>query len=61
MITSCAFLHQVLSKNARFEQIWRRRKGTKDANHDKALHELCHLYDVGRVDVRETTNEVKEE
>ncbi|KAL6967785.1 hypothetical protein U1Q18_033595 [Sarracenia purpurea var. burkii] len=46
---------EVLSKNARFEQIWRSRKGKKEeAMCDHALHEMCRVYDVVRVDVEET-------
>ncbi|KAK9279965.1 hypothetical protein L1049_013649 [Liquidambar formosana] len=51
---------QVLAKNARFEQIWRSRKGNKEAMHDKALYETCRLYDVVRVDVEKTSNVVQE-
>ncbi|OVA17240.1 hypothetical protein BVC80_1837g36 [Macleaya cordata] len=43
----------VLAKHARFEQIWKRRKGKKETMHDDSIHELCHLYDVVRVDVEE--------
>ncbi|KAL7201388.1 hypothetical protein ACSBR1_033147 [Camellia fascicularis] len=54
--------HEVLSKNARFEQIWRTRKGEKDAMRDDgALHEMCHVYDVVRVDVVDTTIEANEQ
>ncbi|XP_058198743.1 RNA-directed DNA methylation 4 isoform X2 [Rhododendron vialii] len=52
---------EVLSKNARFEQIWRSRKGKKEAMHDDALHEMCHVYDVVRVDVEEATIEVHDQ
>ncbi|KAK1390396.1 RNA-directed DNA methylation 4 [Heracleum sosnowskyi] len=52
--------HEISSKSARFEQVWRKRKGTKEANHDEALKEICHLYDVERVDVPDTTHEEKE-
>ncbi|KAL8146359.1 hypothetical protein AgCh_004196 [Apium graveolens] len=52
--------HEISAKNARFEQVWRKRKGTKEANHDEALKEMCQLYDVVRVDVPETTHEGKE-
>ncbi|KAI3987195.1 hypothetical protein MKX01_031679 [Papaver californicum] len=38
--------HEVMTKNARFEQIWKRRKG-------KDIHELCNIYDVVRVDEEE--------
>ncbi|CAL5386331.1 unnamed protein product [Camellia sinensis] len=50
---------EALSKNARFEQIWRSRKGRKEATHDDALHEICHVYDAVRVDVEETASEVQ--
>lgn len=52
--------HEISSKSARFEQVWRKRKGTKEGNHDEALKEMCHLYDVERVDVPDTTHEEKE-
>ncbi|KAF7120112.1 hypothetical protein RHSIM_Rhsim13G0062500 [Rhododendron simsii] len=52
---------EVLSKNARFEQIWRSRKGKKEAMRDDALHEMCHVYDVVRVDVEEATIEVHDQ
>uniref|UniRef100_A0A5B6ZP96 Putative RNA-directed DNA methylation 4 isoform X2 n=1 Tax=Davidia involucrata TaxID=16924 RepID=A0A5B6ZP96_DAVIN len=51
---------EVLSKNARFEQIWKSRKGKEEAMHDETVHEMCHLYDVVRVDVEETTKVVQE-
>nr|GMD43571.1 RNA-directed DNA methylation 4 [Ipomoea batatas] len=47
-----------LSKNARFEQIWKSRRGKKD---DEALHEVCRLYDVVRVDTEEKSHDVQEE
>ncbi|KAK2982772.1 hypothetical protein RJ640_025188 [Escallonia rubra] len=50
----------LLSKNARFEQIWRHRKGKKEAMHDEAIHDICRLYDVVRVDADETSTEVQE-
>lgn len=50
---------EVLAKNARFEQIWRSRKGHKDELHHKELREMCHFYDVVRVDVEEKSNEVQ--
>lgn len=40
--------HEDLVRNARFQQIWNSRRG-KEAN-DEVLHEMCHLYDVVRVD-----------
>lgn len=53
--------NKVLSKNARFEQIWRSRKGKKEVMRDDALHEMCHVYDVVRVDVEEATIEVHDQ
>ncbi|XP_010256965.1 PREDICTED: RNA-directed DNA methylation 4 isoform X2 [Nelumbo nucifera] len=54
--------HEVLSKNARFEQIWKRRKGRKDTMPDDSLNEICHLYDVVCVDVEEEiSSEVEEQ
>ncbi|KAL0434806.1 UNVERIFIED_CONTAM: RNA-directed DNA methylation 4 [Sesamum radiatum] len=40
---------EVISRNARFEQIWRSRKGKKDSPEYEAIHEMCRLYDVVRV------------
>ncbi|ONH99715.1 hypothetical protein PRUPE_6G045300 [Prunus persica] len=51
---------EVVAKNARFEQIWRSRKGNKETSHEK-LHEMCHFYDVVRVDVEERSNELQQE
>ncbi|KAK6145226.1 hypothetical protein DH2020_022046 [Rehmannia glutinosa] len=50
----------VLSRNARFEQIWRSRKEKKEAPEDEAIYEMCRLYDVVRVDVEEHEVEVQE-
>ncbi|KAG8372525.1 hypothetical protein BUALT_Bualt12G0075200 [Buddleja alternifolia] len=52
---------EVLSRNARFEQIWRSRKGKKEALEDEAVYEMCRLYDVVRVDVEEQEVEVQKE
>lgn len=49
---------KVLSRCARFEQIWRSRKGKKEAPEDEAVYEMCRLYDVVRVDVEEHIIEV---
>ncbi|KAM0044667.1 putative transcription factor Iwr1 domain-containing protein [Helianthus debilis subsp. tardiflorus] len=46
---------ELLAKNARFKQIWKSRKGTDTAVSDDALHDMCRLYDVERVDVGETS------
>ncbi|XP_061365650.1 RNA-directed DNA methylation 4 [Gastrolobium bilobum] len=46
-----------LAKNARFEQIWKSRKGNKGTVHEKALQEICHLYDIVRVDIEEKSKE----
>ncbi|GAB2274255.1 hypothetical protein Dimus_009020 [Dionaea muscipula] len=45
---------EVLAKNARFEQIWRSRRGKREVIQDEALGEACRLYDVVRVDDAET-------
>ncbi|XP_062086714.1 RNA-directed DNA methylation 4 isoform X2 [Humulus lupulus] len=49
-----------VAKNARFEQIWRSRKGAKEVMHGK-LHEMCHFYDVARVDDEERANEKRQQ
>ncbi|XP_061944740.1 RNA-directed DNA methylation 4 isoform X1 [Populus nigra] len=49
---------EVLASDARFEQIWRSRRGDKGASEDKALHDICSFYDVVRVE--ESFNEVQE-
>ncbi|KAJ6291284.1 hypothetical protein OIU76_023361 [Salix suchowensis] len=41
---------EVLASNARFEQIWRSRRGDRGASEDKALHDMCSFYDVVRVE-----------
>ncbi|KAK9940930.1 hypothetical protein M0R45_017563 [Rubus argutus] len=51
---------EVTAKNARFEQIWRSRKGSKEVS-DEKLQEMCHFYDVIRVDVEERSNELKQQ
>ncbi|XP_010521980.1 PREDICTED: RNA-directed DNA methylation 4-like isoform X2 [Tarenaya hassleriana] len=53
LLTKAVQQQQVAAKNARLEQIWRSRKGNKEGDHDKTLHEMCHFYDVVRVDVEE--------
>lgn len=45
--------HQNAAKHARFEQVWRSRKGIAETANENAIHDLCHLYDVVRVDVEE--------
>ncbi|GMJ14846.1 hypothetical protein HRI_005153800 [Hibiscus trionum] len=45
---------EAIAKNARFEQIWRRRRGKKEA-----VDEMCHFYDVVRVDVEEKSNSIQ--
>ncbi|KAL2899349.1 RNA-directed DNA methylation 4 [Bienertia sinuspersici] len=47
-----------IAKNARFEQLWKRRTRDKEASHDEALDEVCRVYDVLRVD-EETSSMVK--
>lgn len=41
---------QSLAKDARFEQIWKSRKGNKETEHEKALQEICNFYDIVRVE-----------
>ncbi|KAK9167990.1 hypothetical protein Syun_000130 [Stephania yunnanensis] len=53
--------HENLVKNARFEQIWKRRKGDKDTVSDDSLREICHLYDVVRVDPDEERHDMVNE
>ncbi|KAJ8751286.1 hypothetical protein K2173_016467 [Erythroxylum novogranatense] len=48
---------ELFAKNARFEQIWSRRKGNRQALGDEALRDMCHFYDVVRVDVEEKLKE----
>ncbi|KAL3616230.1 hypothetical protein CASFOL_039620 [Castilleja foliolosa] len=50
-----------LSRNARFEQIWRSRKEKKEAPEDEAVYEMFRLYDVVRVDVEEQEVEVQKQ
>ncbi|XP_026416166.1 RNA-directed DNA methylation 4-like [Papaver somniferum] len=50
--------HEDMAKNARFEQIWKRRKGKVQGG---SIHELCHIYDVVRVDVEEETPKKEEQ
>ncbi|KAL2320155.1 hypothetical protein Fmac_029124 [Flemingia macrophylla] len=50
-----------LAKDVRFEQIWKSRKGNKGTANDKALQEICHLYDIVRVDNEEKNKEVQQE
>ncbi|OIW14426.1 hypothetical protein TanjilG_20872 [Lupinus angustifolius] len=38
------------AKDARFEQIWKSRRGNKGAEHENALQDICHFYDIVRVD-----------
>ncbi|XP_028785829.1 RNA-directed DNA methylation 4 [Neltuma alba] len=52
--------HESTAKNARFEQIWKSRRGNKESVHAKALQEICHFYDVVRVD-EEKNNKAQQE
>ncbi|XP_047167242.1 RNA-directed DNA methylation 4-like, partial [Vigna umbellata] len=56
-------LFQSLAKDARFEQIWKRRKGNKgtESTHDKELQEICNFYDIVRVDNEEKKKEVQQQ
>ncbi|VFR00449.1 unnamed protein product [Cuscuta campestris] len=47
-----------LSKNARFEQIWKSRREKNDDVHNEALNEICRLYNVVRVDTDESRHEI---
>lgn len=49
---------EAVAKNARFEQIWRSRKGNKEVM-DGKIHEMCHFYDVVRIDGEERTSGVQ--
>ncbi|GMN39735.1 hypothetical protein TIFTF001_008966 [Ficus carica] len=51
---------EAVAKNARFEQIWRSRKGNKEAM-DGKLHEMCHFYDVVHIDGAERTSGVQQQ
>ncbi|CAN8315346.1 unnamed protein product [Cochlearia groenlandica] len=51
---------QKAAQNARFEQIWRSRKGNKEDIHDRELHERCSFYDVIRVDAEEKPDNAHE-
>ncbi|CAG7875041.1 hypothetical protein HID58_018007 [Brassica napus] len=53
LLTKAVQQQQTAAQNARFEQIWRSRKGNKEDIHDKELHERCSFYDVIRVDAEE--------
>lgn len=44
--------HEELVRNARFEQIWKSRRGSKGED-DYSLREFCHLYDIVRVDTED--------
>ncbi|GAV58649.1 hypothetical protein CFOL_v3_02182 [Cephalotus follicularis] len=50
---------KILAESARFKQIWRSRKESKDGTQDKELHELCHFYEVVRVDVEKRSSNVQ--
>ncbi|XP_028805408.1 RNA-directed DNA methylation 4 [Neltuma alba] len=52
--------HESAAKNARFEQIWKSRRGNKESVHAKALQEICYFYDVVRVD-EEKNNKAQQE
>ncbi|KAL5721335.1 hypothetical protein ACHQM5_004993 [Ranunculus cassubicifolius] len=51
--------HEFLAKNARFEQIWRSRKGKKETK-DGDLHQIYNIYDFVRVDSEEKSSKKKE-
>ncbi|XP_037497897.1 RNA-directed DNA methylation 4 isoform X2 [Jatropha curcas] len=49
---------EILAQNARFQQIWRSRRRNKEESHDKKLHDMCHFYDVVRIDAEMEEEEV---
>ncbi|GMG98173.1 hypothetical protein Nepgr_000013 [Nepenthes gracilis] len=61
LLTKAMHEQEVFAKNARFEQIWRSRRGDKEAIRVEALDEVCRLYDVVRVDAEETSKKVKKQ
>ncbi|GKV05681.1 hypothetical protein SLEP1_g17666 [Rubroshorea leprosula] len=50
------FLSRNWQKNARFEQIWRSR-----TRKEEEVDEMCHFYEVVRVDFQESSNDKKEQ
>jgi len=52
---------QSSSKDARFEQILKNRTAIKKTADEKALHEICHFYDIIRIDSEEKIREVQQE
>ncbi|XP_054788233.1 RNA-directed DNA methylation 4 isoform X2 [Prosopis cineraria] len=52
--------HESTAKNARFEQIWKSRRGNKESVHAKELQEICQFYDIVRVD-EEKNNKAQQE
>ncbi|CAD5319929.1 unnamed protein product [Arabidopsis thaliana] len=54
-LTKSVQKQQMAAENARFEQIWRSRKGYKEGIHDK-----CHFFDVIRVDAEERRDNAQE-
>ncbi|XP_010493680.1 PREDICTED: RNA-directed DNA methylation 4-like isoform X1 [Camelina sativa] len=54
-LTKAVQLQQIAAENARFEQIWRSRKGNKEGIHDR-----CHFYDILRVDAEERRDTAQE-
>lgn len=53
LLTKALQQQQTAAQNARFEQIWRSRKGNIEGILDKELHERCSFFDVIRVDAEE--------
>ncbi|XP_024625260.1 RNA-directed DNA methylation 4 isoform X4 [Medicago truncatula] len=49
------------AKDARFEQILKNRTAIKKTAAEKALHEICHFYDIVRIDCEEKIREVQQE
>ncbi|GER54632.1 RNA-directed DNA methylation 4 [Striga asiatica] len=61
MLVKAKESQEAVSRNARFEQIWRSRKEKKEAPEDEAISEICRLYDVVRVDAGEQGPEVQKQ
>eukprot|EP00252_Welwitschia_mirabilis_P027163 TRINITY_DN9229_c0_g1_i2.p1 TRINITY_DN9229_c0_g1~~TRINITY_DN9229_c0_g1_i2.p1 ORF type:complete len:345 (+),score=86.11 TRINITY_DN9229_c0_g1_i2:14-1048(+) len=53
LLTSARQKHKDTSRNARFDLVWKSRKGANTSAHDDAFNATCQLYDVVRVDLEE--------
>ncbi|CAN4098681.1 unnamed protein product [Withania somnifera] len=61
LLSKAKLTQEDLSKNARFEQIWKSRKEKRKLMYNEELNDMCRLYDVLRVDTEEKSREVQEE